>query len=105
MKRVVGLFALVLLVAGGAAWLILGQGSETAEQTAMAVDSPYWSDDADRIVDVDGVSARVRVEGAEGAPVIVLVHGFSHSLESWDGWAQDLSADYRVVRDALLAVD
>ncbi len=98
MKRVMGLFALVLLVAGGAAWLILGQGSETAEQTAMAVDSPYWSDDADRVVDVDGVSARVRVEGAEGAPVIVLVHGFSHSLESWDGWAQDLSADYRVVR-------
>ena len=61
------------------------------------IDSPWWGEQ-DRLVDVDGVLTRVRIEGPDDAPVLVLVHGFSHSLESWDAWAADLSADYRVVR-------
>ncbi|MDF1768750.1 alpha/beta fold hydrolase [Maricaulis sp.] len=61
------------------------------------IDSPWWSE-ADRLVDVAGQPTRVRIEGPETAPVLILVHGFSHSLESWDAWAADLSADYRVVR-------
>lgn len=42
--------------------------------------------------------ARVRIEGDASAPVIVLIHGFSFSLESWDGWAETLSQTHRVVR-------
>ncbi len=98
MKRFVWLLALVLLVAGGAVWLLLGPVEDAGVETAEAVDSPYWNAATDRFVDVDGVTARVRVEGPNDAPVLVLVHGFSHSLESWDGWAADLLADYRVVR-------
>ena len=60
-------------------------------------DSPYWTS-ADRWVDVDGVRARVRIEGEASAPAIVLIHGFSFSLESWDGWAEQLSQTHRVVR-------
>jgi pimeloyl-ACP methyl ester carboxylesterase len=53
---------------------------------------------ADRYVEAAGQSWRVREEGPAGAPALVLIHGFSHSLETWDTWAQDLSRDYRVIR-------
>jgi pimeloyl-ACP methyl ester carboxylesterase len=97
MIRTLLLFALVLILAIGIVWFLLGRGGPGETQEAAGVDSPYWSE-ADRLVEVDGLSARVRVEGPEAAPVIVLVHGFSHSLEIWNDWAADLSADYRVVR-------
>lgn len=45
---------------------------------------------------------RVRIEGPEGAPVIILLHGFLYSLETWDVWADALSTDFRVVRYDLL---
>ena len=70
-------------------------GADLAE--GPGIDSPWWSE-ADRLVDVAGQPTRVRIEGPETAPALILVHGFSHSLESWDAWAADLSADYRVVR-------
>lgn len=53
---------------------------------------------ADRFVTVEGVRFRVREEGPEGAPPILLIHGFTFSLESWDGWAADLARDHRVIR-------
>ena len=52
----------------------------------------------DRYVTVDGTRLRVREEGPRGAPPIILIHGFSFSLESWDAWAADLSRDHRVIR-------
>ncbi|MEM8696835.1 MAG: alpha/beta hydrolase [Pseudomonadota bacterium] len=53
-------------------------------------------------IDIDGAQIRVREEGPADAPVIVLLHGFTMSLESWDGWAERLSNDYRVIRYDLL---
>ncbi|MEE2565678.1 alpha/beta fold hydrolase [Hyphobacterium marinum] len=63
-------------------------------------DSPYWTD-ADRWVDVAGLRTRVRIEGADDAPALILIHGFSVSLESFDAWAADLATDYRVIRPDL----
>lgn len=57
---------------------------------------------AERFIDIDGARIRVREEGPVDAPVIVLLHGFTMSLESWDGWAQALAGDYRIVRYDLL---
>lgn len=53
---------------------------------------------ADRFVDVDGQRVRVREEGPADAPKIVLLHGFTFSLESFDGWAQGLAETRRVIR-------
>lgn len=53
---------------------------------------------ADRFVEAAGQTWRVREEGPADAPALVLIHGFSHSLETWDAWAEDLSRDYRVIR-------
>lgn len=53
---------------------------------------------ADRFVEVAGARVRVREEGQADAPAIVLIHGFTHSLETWDGWAAELKDRYRVIR-------
>lgn len=52
----------------------------------------------ERMVEAAGMTWRVREDGSAGAPVIVLMHGFSHSLESFDSWAGLLSDDYRIIR-------
>lgn len=49
-------------------------------------------------VEAAGLNWRVREDGSPDAPAIVLMHGFSHSLESFDPWAEGLSGDYRVIR-------
>jgi pimeloyl-ACP methyl ester carboxylesterase len=96
MMRTLGLILVLLALVAGIAWFVFGRGgSEPAPEAA--IDSPWWSAQ-DRLVDVDGVTARVRVEGLDDAPVLVMIHGFSFSLESWDDWADALSANYRVVR-------
>lgn len=59
--------------------------------------SPYWRP-ADRMIALDGARVRVRIEGADKAPPLLLLHGFTFSLESWDAWAADLARDHRVIR-------
>ena len=56
----------------------------------------------DRYVDVSGATVRVREEGPNDAPVLLMLHGFTFSLETWDALAEALSDDYRVVRYDLL---
>lgn len=55
-----------------------------------------------RTIAIDGAQIRVSEEGPADAPVIVLLHGFTMSLESWDGWAENLRGDYRIIRYDLL---
>lgn len=55
-----------------------------------------------RTITIDGAQIRVSEEGPADAPVIVLLHGFMMSLESWDGWAERLSDEYRIIRYDLL---
>ena len=59
--------------------------------------SPYFLA-VDKLINVDGVDIRVRDEGAHNAPVLVLAHGFTSSLETWDALAADLQSDYRIIR-------
>jgi pimeloyl-ACP methyl ester carboxylesterase len=47
---------------------------------------------------VDGVRLRLRDTGPRDAPAVILIHGFGASLETWEPWAQALSAHYRVIR-------
>lgn len=99
MSRIMlALLALAAVIAIGAlVWFMNRPADEPALDQAARVESPYWNE-SDRLIDVDGVMARVRSEGPVDAPVIVMVHGFSYSLESWDAWVSDLSADYHVIR-------
>lgn len=93
MTRLVPIGILIALLVLGAIWLF----AQRSAPGPLTVDAPWWTAD-DRLVEVEGMTVRVRLEGAETAPPLVLIHGFSHSLESWDAWAGELSADYRVIR-------
>ena len=47
---------------------------------------------------IDGVRLRLRDNGPRDGPAVILLHGFGASLETWEPWAQALSAEYRVIR-------
>lgn len=57
-----------------------------------------WFSPADRMMTIAGLRTRVRIEGPAKAPPIILIHGFTFSLETWDAWAADLARDHRVIR-------
>jgi pimeloyl-ACP methyl ester carboxylesterase len=86
---------LVVLIAAAAAYGVYAWRTHDAPPDAAV--SPYMLA-ADRFVEVDGARVRVREEGPADAPVIVLMHGFVYSLETWDAWAEALRADWRVIR-------
>lgn len=50
-----------------------------------------------RFVDVDGLSVHYRDRGPRDAPVVLLLHGSSASLHTWEGWAAALSDRFRVI--------
>ena len=76
---------------GAAAWFA-ARGEDPAKLEAR------YATPADRFIEVDGLRVRVRIEGPADAPPIVLLHGYTFSLESWDAWAKGLSATRRVIR-------
>jgi pimeloyl-ACP methyl ester carboxylesterase len=53
---------------------------------------------SDHFREVAGTTLRVRDSGPADGPVLLLLHGFASSLETWEPWAQLLSTHYRVIR-------
>lgn len=49
-----------------------------------------------QFVDIKGTRVHYRDEGK--GPVMVLLHGIFSSLHTWDGWVDELSAKYRIIR-------
>jgi len=82
------------------AFALSGCAPETPAPTPAAATA--MSEPIIRTIAMDGAQIRVSEEGPADAPVIILLHGFTMSLESWDGWAERLSADYRIIRYDLL---
>jgi pimeloyl-ACP methyl ester carboxylesterase len=61
--------------------------------------SARWASPPSRFVDVDGMRVHVRDEGpADDREPIVLLHGTSASLHTWEGWAAALKSKHRVIR-------
>lgn len=95
MKKLLAALAIVILA--GAVGVGIYLWSSSRGIALQALEAKYMSK-ADRFVDIAGLRVRVREEGPKDATPIILMHGFIYSLESWDEWARDLSADYRVIR-------
>jgi pimeloyl-ACP methyl ester carboxylesterase len=58
-----------------------------------------WAQPPSMFIDVAGMRVHLRDEGIRDDPVpIVLLHGTSASLHTWDGWAAALAAERRVIR-------
>jgi pimeloyl-ACP methyl ester carboxylesterase len=90
-----GLLALVAVLA------VLGAGAYFALKRP---DIPYetlaarYESEASQYVDLpSGVRMHYRDEGAQNAPPLLLIHGFSASLHTWAPWVQRLSNDFRVI--------
>jgi pimeloyl-ACP methyl ester carboxylesterase len=58
-----------------------------------------WAGPPSRFLEVNGLAVHLRDEGPQDDPVpIVLLHGTSASLHTWEGWAQALRDKRRVIR-------
>lgn len=58
-----------------------------------------WAPAPSVFVDVDGMKVHLRDEGPRNDPnPIVLLHGTSASLHTWDGWVDALKGQRRVIR-------
>jgi pimeloyl-ACP methyl ester carboxylesterase len=91
--------ALLLILAG-----VLFFGSIAIIAT-WAPDQPVdelkarWARPPSRFLEVNGLQVHLRDEGPHNDPVpIVLLHGTSASLHTWEGWAQALRGKRRVIR-------
>ena len=51
-----------------------------------------------QIIEVDGLQVHYKETGPEGAPALLLLHGFGSSLQAWDDWSVTLEQKYRVIR-------
>jgi pimeloyl-ACP methyl ester carboxylesterase len=87
---------LLLLGALGAAALIAWAWAPDQPVAALM---PRWGAPPSRIEPVLGLPLHVRDEGPRDDPLpIVLLHGTSDSLHTWQGWADALSPTRRVIR-------
>ena len=82
-------FAIALVVAGGALW------TPDADQSTLR--ARYLAAPNDLRL-VDGVSLHVRDSGPRSAPALILLHGFGSSLHTWEPWARALDSTFRVIR-------
>lgn len=71
--------------------------SNTQPESIPVSDSPYFKS-SDELLKISGVDIRYRDEGPKDKPVIVMIHGFTSSLETWDAVANPLKTDYRIIR-------
>jgi pimeloyl-ACP methyl ester carboxylesterase len=84
--------AIVVVVVLAAAYLLTNLKGDMPLETLKA----RWTDKASRFVDLDGMQVHYREEGT--GPAVVLLHGVSSSLHTWDGWTQVLKKSFKVVR-------
>ncbi|WP_428410323.1 alpha/beta fold hydrolase [Hyphococcus sp.] len=99
MKKLLLIVIALVIILGAIAGVSYWRASQGAPATDL--EKTYLTS-ADRFLDVAGARIRIREEGDPAARPVILIHGFTHSLETWDGWAAALKSDYRVIRYDLL---
>lgn len=58
-----------------------------------------WAPPPSRFLELPVARVHLRDEGVRDDPTpLLLLHGTSASLHTWDGWAADLARDHRVIR-------
>lgn len=90
-KVLAGLVVLLLLVVGVLVAMSWAPGVPVESLKAR------WAPEPSQFLDIEGMQVHYRDEGPRDAPAIVLLHGTSASLHTWEGWVADLKQDYRVV--------
>lgn len=84
---------LLLVVLLAAAFLLLQR-----KPTTYAKLDPVYASAESQFLDMgDGVSAHYRDEGNPSGRALLLVHGFSSSLHTWEKWVPLLGGEYRMI--------
>ena len=85
--------SLTIVAVLAAGWLALRRADipyDTLETIYSVQDTQFMTLD-------DGLKIHYTDTGPQNRSAIVLVHGFSASLHTWDAWKTDLERDYRVI--------
>lgn len=92
--RIVGVLLLACVV-----FAIAGVLATWEPDRPVSALTARWAKAPSQFIEVDGMQVHMRDEGPRDDPMpIVLLHGTSASLHTWDGWAQYLSGQRRVIR-------
>ena len=88
-----GLATLVLLA------VAVGIALSWAPERSVESLKPRWAAAPSQFIAVQGMQVHLRDEGPRDDPEpIVLIHGTSASLHTWDGWTETLKGQRRVIR-------
>ena len=83
----------VLLLLGS-----LGYAAIRAPDRSLESLIPRWAPPPSEFIDLNGQVVHLRDEGPPGDPLpVVLLHGTSSSLHTWEGWVAELKKTHRVV--------
>ncbi|MEZ0307944.1 MAG: alpha/beta fold hydrolase [Ramlibacter sp.] len=98
MKRLL-LRALFLLLGGALFFGALAIVMTWAPDVPVDELKARWARPPSRFIEINGMQVHLRDEGPHDDPVpIVLLHGTSASLHTWEGWARELRDKRRVIR-------
>ncbi len=87
------ILAIVMLAAIAGATLL---GFSVTRDIPLDKLEARYADEHSRFVEIGGLRVHYRDQGS--GPVLVLLHGTGASLHTWDGWVDELQADYRIIR-------
>jgi pimeloyl-ACP methyl ester carboxylesterase len=91
--------SLLLVLFGVLFFAVVGVLATWAPDQPVEELKPRWATAPSRFVEVNAQQVHVRDEGPRGDPLpVVLLHGTSASLHTWEGWARALRDQRRVIR-------
>lgn len=89
-----------LLRAAGLLLMLAALAFAVAKAPDRTLDSlvPRWAPPPSDFIELDGQLVHYRDQGPSGDPLpLVLIHGTSASLHTWEAWATELAATRRVI--------
>jgi pimeloyl-ACP methyl ester carboxylesterase len=91
--------SLLLVLAGVLFFAAVGIGATWAPDQPVEELITRWAPPPSKFIEVNAQQVHLRDEGPRGDPApIVLLHGTSASLHTWEGWAGALRGQRRVIR-------
>lgn len=97
MKYLICLFLLLLVTVSGVYGYLQFAFSEPDRPVEALTER--WAKAPSQFLSLSSMQVHYRDEGPKGDPLpIILVHGTSASLHTWNGWAEVLSDHHRVIR-------
>jgi len=91
-KVLIGIVVVIAVVLVGG-WLMLRR----PDIPYATLEAKYASPTSRYVELSNGVRVHYRDQGRRDGPVLVMVHGFSANLETWEPWVQRLGGDYRII--------